>query len=275
MKQQTVFNPLSLIAIAIIVLTGCSKTSGADTLNSFFANEEIPEITVEEAVEKGTISYCGIHNGEFIAKKLEISFKKVGDKVELSGNDYYGDWGNEYDGSIEGNRLILKGLGGECDFMNVPFTNLTYFIESNHEFSTVWIDEEVFNRIKAATPTIVYASEDGTKLEMQYFRDFWGDDDIKAFGQMKLKNLSSDFFNHMDFEYVVDYETRGFQMENFKYYFGGGEDGWTFVVTKDNQIKMELCLFEDGLINIEGEWGVDTLTFTGNDLEPYTFTRQN
>lgn len=252
--------------------TQSAATDDADGLESFFADVKLPHYTVNDLLRQKEWTYSGLRNNGAHIRSATLQFKKDNNKIQVIG---YGFWGTECGllGSIENNRLVVKEDYENRDFINAPSDNMTFFISKEYDgFVIDWIESETYKKIKAATPTIVYKSADGDILKIKYYRDLWGNMEGKAFGEVTIENLSENFFKQMDVSNMVSSDDElTVSKVPLEYPF-------EFQLTKNNEIKMNLDLWEDGQIIVNpGIWSPDRITFPADKkkgLSEYVFTRQ-
>lgn len=276
MKLDLLIKMLIIASVAIINLSACTEKEGdeqEDVLETFFADVRIPKITVEDAVEDGRISFSCFANGLDIGY-FTLDLRRVGERVEFSGDGFL-TTGMSCVGSIEDNRIVIMDDWPENPdpvLVDATFKNLAYFTNSIRYpviGKNYWIATEVYNKIEEETPAIYYKAEDGTDLKVKYFRNFWGSHEFKAFGFMYIRDMSREFFDHLNQSHMLS----EFSMETLKQY--AYSSCWTFVLNEDNEISINLDFEEDGNITLLGDWTADRLTFpalraTGG--EDYTFT---
>ncbi|MDE6534863.1 MAG: hypothetical protein K2K82_02515 [Muribaculaceae bacterium] len=254
-------------------VTQSETADDADGLNQFFADVKIPHYTVNDLLQKKEWVYLGIMNNGLSVSSATLKFNKENNIIKASG---YGFWGTEsgLEGSIENNRFVVREDYGNETWINAPTDNMTLFCSKDGDFVSDWIELDTFNKIKESTPKIVYKSPDGDVLKVKYYRDLWGNMDGKAYGDVMIENLSEQFLKRMVVETSWSYDRGGVVKASdvpLEYPF-------EFLLTKDNEIKMSLNLWEDGDIKVNpGIWSPDKITFPADKkkgLPEYVFTRQ-
>lgn len=236
-------------------------------LNSFFANIEIPKFTLQDALKKGECNYTGFGLSQVESPIIyEISFymvcKSVNDRVVIDGETEY----NSYYGSIVDNRITFRDKYDNAILFEASADDLAYFTYGDGIEKTLWIKDEIWEKIQKATPEIKYCSKDGTVLKMKYYR-FPDSNVFKAFGDLEFENVSKGFWKR--WINAINNDCSG--------YFPLDNVTWKFQLKGNEDIEILAEFGQDYWLSPAMNWSPDKIVFPSNaekGLKEVVFIRQ-